>query len=86
MPRQTDPVSCDSASPSSSDSTAADNPSTPPGVKPGSKNDVDAIGTRKVGGRGLGDWYSTDTEIKMGKQYAMMVEQTAKMVQDPVDQ
>ncbi|MGA9564444.1 MAG: M48 family metalloprotease, partial [Candidatus Korobacteraceae bacterium] len=74
----------DSTTPSPSDSTAADNPATPPGVKPGSKNDVDAIGTRKVGGRGLGDWYSTDTEIKMGKQYAMMVEQTAKMIQDPV--
>ncbi len=76
--------SADSTSSPSSDSAAAANPSTPPGVKPGSKNDVDAIGTRKVGGRGLGDWYSTDTEIKMGKQYAMMVEQTAKMVQDPV--
>jgi len=45
---------------------------------------VDAIGNRNVGGRGLGDWYSTDTEIKMGKQYAMMVEQTARMIQDPV--
>jgi predicted Zn-dependent protease len=54
------------------------------GVKKGGKNDVDAIGNRNVGGRGLGDWYSTDTEIKMGKQYAMMVEQTARMVQDPV--
>ena len=53
-------------------------------MKSGSKNDVDAIGNRNVGGRGLGDWYSTDTEIKMGKQYAMMVEQTARMVQDPV--
>ena len=57
---------------------------TTPNVKSGSKNDVDAIGNRNVGGRGLGDWYSTDTEIKMGKQYAMMVEQTARMVQDPV--
>ena len=58
--------------------------STPSGVKTGSKDDVDAIGTRGVGGRGLGDWYSTETEMKMGKQYAMMVEQTARMVQDPV--
>ncbi len=66
----------------SDDSTIS--PSTPPGVKPGSKSDVDAIGNRKVGGRGLGDWYSTETEIKMGKQYAMMVEQTARLVQDPV--
>jgi predicted Zn-dependent protease len=81
----TDPnQAADSTSSSSPDSTAAENPSTPPGVKPGSKNDVDAIGTRKVGGRGLGDWYSMDTEMKLGKQYAMMVEQTAKMVQDPV--
>ena len=69
------------------DSTAADMDApggTPPGVKTGSKSDVDAIGNRGVGGRGLGDWYSTETEIKMGKQYAMMVEQTARLVQDPI--
>jgi predicted Zn-dependent protease len=65
-------------------STASDTSTTNPNVKSGSKNDVDAIGNRNVGGRGLGDWYSTDTEIKMGKQYAMMVEQTARMIQDPV--
>ena len=41
----------------------------------GSKKDVDAIGNRKVGGRGMGDWYSLETEIRMGKQYAMQVEQ-----------
>ena len=64
--------------------SSADPATTTPNVKSGSKNDVDAIGNRNVGGRGLGDWYSTDTEIKMGKQYAMMVEQTARMVQDPV--
>lgn len=67
---------------SSDDSTL--NPSTPEGVKTGSKSDVNAIGARNVGGRGLGDWYSTETEMKMGKQYAMMVEQTARLVQDPV--
>ncbi len=49
-----------------------------------SKNDIDDIGNRNVGNRGLGDWYSLDTDIKMGKQYAMMVEQNAKMIQDPV--
>ncbi len=48
------------------------------------KNDIDDIGDRKVGGRGLGDWYSTDTEIKMGKQYAMMIESSVRLVQDPV--
>lgn len=49
------------------------------------KNDIDDIGNRKVGsGKGIGDWYGYDTEIKMGKQYAMMVESSARMVQDPV--
>jgi predicted Zn-dependent protease len=48
------------------------------------KNDIDDIGNRNVGNRGLGDWYSLDTDIKIGKQYAMMVEQSAKMIQDPV--
>ena len=45
---------------------------------------MDAIGNRKVGGRGLGDWYSLETEIRMGKKYAMMVENSVKLVQDPV--
>jgi predicted Zn-dependent protease len=45
---------------------------------------VDAIGNRKVGGRGMGNWYSLETEIKMGQQYAMQVEQSVKLVQDPV--
>ena len=48
------------------------------------KNDIDDIGNRNVGNRGLGDWYSLDTDIKIGKQYAMMVEQNAKLIQDPV--
>ena len=52
-------------------------------VKKGSENDVDAIGNRGVGGRGLGDWYSTESEIQMGKRYAQQVEQTVRLVQDP---
>jgi len=50
------------------------------------KTDIDDIGDRKVGstGRSLGNWYSIDTDIKVGKQYAMMVEQSARMIQDPV--
>jgi len=50
----------------------------------GGEDDVDAIGNRKVGGRGLGDWYSLETEIRMGKQYSMQVENSVKLVQDPV--
>ncbi len=50
------------------------------------KNDIDDIGNRKVGGTGksMGDWYSIDTDVKLGKQYAMMVEASARMIQDPV--
>ena len=50
------------------------------------KTDIDDIGDRKVGstGRSLGNWYSIDTDIKVGKQYAMMVESSARMIQDPV--
>jgi predicted Zn-dependent protease len=69
---------------SSTAATTSDTGTTTQGVHKGGKSDVDAIGNRNVGKRGLGDWYSTDTEMKMGKQYAMMVEQTARMVQDPV--
>ena len=50
----------------------------------GSKSDVNAIGNRKVGGRGLGDWYSLESEIRMGKQYAQEVEATSKLIRDPV--
>jgi beta-barrel assembly-enhancing protease len=50
----------------------------------GSKHDVNAIGNRKVGGRGLGDWYSLEGEIRMGKQYAQEVEATSKLIRDPV--
>ena len=50
------------------------------------KNDIDDIGARNVGstGKSLGNWYSIDTDIKVGKQYAMMVESSSRMIQDPV--
>jgi predicted Zn-dependent protease len=50
----------------------------------GGKDDVDAIGNRKIGGRGLGNWYSIETDIKMGKSYAQQVEASSKMINDPV--
>jgi predicted Zn-dependent protease len=50
----------------------------------GGKDDLDAIGNRGIGKRGLGNWYSLEREIGMGKQYAQMVETSAKLVQDPV--
>jgi predicted Zn-dependent protease len=53
-------------------------------VKSGGLDDIDAIGDREIGGRGLGNWYSLETEIKIGKEYAQMVESSTKLVQDPV--
>lgn len=51
----------------------------------GSIRDIDAIGNRNVGcGRGLGNWYSIEGQIRMGKQFAQQVESTSKLVTDPV--
>lgn len=55
-----------------------------PHIKPGSEDDVNAIGTRNIGGRGIGNWYSTDWEIRVGKQYSMEIEKSAHLVTDPV--
>ena len=55
-----------------------------PGVKAGSIEDVNAVGTRNIGGRGMGNWYSTESEIKMGKQYADMIEKSTRFITDPV--
>jgi hypothetical protein len=53
-------------------------------VKPGSIDDVSAVGNRDIGGRGIGNWYSTDTEIKMGKGFASEIEKSTKFITDPV--
>lgn len=47
----------------------------------GGKDDVSAIGNRHVGGI---DWYSTETDIKIGKTYAQQIEQSMKFITDPV--
>jgi len=76
-----------------SDPTAKEGEKLPPVVQQpddtnvkhdGGKADVNAIGNRKVGGRGLGDWYSLESEMRMGKQYAQEVEATSKLIRDPV--
>ena len=84
------------ATPSPTTATPSDTPpaeSTPPGpatdpkmpgVKAGSIDDVNAVGTRDIGGRGMGNWYSTESEIRMGKSYAMQLEKSVKFINDPV--
>jgi predicted Zn-dependent protease len=56
-----------------------------PHIKKGSEDDVDAIGTRNIGGRSvLGNWYTPNWEISNGKQYSMEIEKSAHLVTDPV--
>jgi predicted Zn-dependent protease len=51
----------------------------------GGKTDVDAIGNRNVGcGRGVGNWYSVEKQVAMGRSFAQQVEAQVKMVNDPV--
>lgn len=48
-------------------------------------NDVNAIGSRNVGcNRGLFNWYSLDSQVKMGQEFAQQVEQTQHLITDPV--
>ena len=67
-----------------SDSLPSPGESLDPHIKKGSEDDVSAIGTRNIGGRGMGNWYSTDWEIRNGKGYAMEIEKSAHLVTDPV--
>jgi predicted Zn-dependent protease len=53
-------------------------------IKKGSEQDVEAVGTRKIGGRGVKNWYSTNWELSVGLQYSMEVEKTSHLVTDPV--
>jgi beta-barrel assembly-enhancing protease len=55
-----------------------------PGVKKGSIDDVSATGTRDIGGRGLGNWYSTESEMKEGKGISMEIERSVKFINDPM--
>jgi predicted Zn-dependent protease len=55
-----------------------------PHIKKGTEEDVDAVGQRNIGGRGMGNWYSTNWEIGTGKQYSMEVEKASHLVTDPV--
>ena len=51
----------------------------------GGKTDVDAVGNRNVGcGRGVGNWYSVETQVAMGQRYSREIESQVKLVNDPV--
>ena len=53
--------------------------------KDGGIRDISAIGNRNVGcTRGLGNWYTLDKQVAMGKAFAQQVEASSKLIQDPV--
>lgn len=45
---------------------------------------LEAIGNRKIGGKGFGNWYSLESEIALGRDYAQAVESRVKLLHDPV--
>jgi predicted Zn-dependent protease len=83
-PDQTSPASTPPPPSAPAASSGSTSDETMPGVKKGSINDVSAVGTRDIGARGVGNWYSTESEIKMGKSYAAMIEKSTKFITDPV--
>ena len=48
------------------------------------KDDIHAIGTRRIGGKGFTNWYSLEQEIGMGREYSQAVEAHVKLITDPV--
>jgi hypothetical protein len=81
----------DKESKDSKDSATAKNDAIPspgeqldPHIKKGTEEDVNAVGQRNIGGRGMGNWYSTNWEIGTGKSYSMEVEKASHLVTDPV--
>jgi predicted Zn-dependent protease len=49
-----------------------------------SVRDIDAIGERNIGcGRGIGNWYSLERQVDMGKSYSNQVEATSRLIADP---
>src|ERR1700685_693880 len=51
----------------------------------GGKTDIDAVGNRNVGcGRGVGNWYTVEGQVAMGRSYSQQIEAQVKLVTDPV--
>ncbi len=72
-----------------SSAALAQNQSTAPAkfkeIHDGSIRDVGAIGNRNVGcGEGVGNWYSLEKQVQLGKEFAQQVEASSKLITDPV--
>lgn len=51
-------------------------------ARPGSKDDIDSIGARQIGKRGVGNWYSPEREVAVGKEYAEEIESEVTLLQN----
>ena len=49
-------------------------------IKPGGRDDLAAIGTRKIDGW---DWYSPQSELELGRRHAQQLEAGMKFIEDP---
>lgn len=79
------PLSFAAGNTSKPSATAPVEPSATKAPHDGSINDVSAIGNRNVGcARGMGNWYSLEKQIALGKQISMQVETQSKIISDPV--
>jgi beta-barrel assembly-enhancing protease len=48
------------------------------------KDDIQAIGTRNIGGKGISNWYSVEQEMGIGREYSKEIEARARLLSDPV--
>jgi predicted Zn-dependent protease len=48
------------------------------------KDDIQAIGTRNIGGKGVSNWYSVEQEIGIGRESSKEIEARARLLMDPV--
>ncbi len=78
------PLPADSSGTMKADAIPSPGEDLNPHIKAGSEDDVNAVGTRNIGGRGMGNWFSTNWEISNGKQYSMEIEKSSHLVTDPV--
>jgi len=47
------------------------------------KDNLNAIGTRRIGATGAGNWFSLESEIRMGREYSEILEAQVKLLGDP---
>ena len=68
-----------------SDKPADEKKDDKPTVPLSTLNNLDSIGNRNVGcSKGIGNWISLEKQTAMGAQYAQQVDQTSRLIKDPV--